>query len=245
MRKRKVAVAAWSMAALLSGSAAAQDVSERSRSPEPGDVPIILTIIESAAARRPAEPARFVVAARNVSSQRIVAWGADVLERDRKARLRPIVTYGLRPAVSLADSHAVLEGFAGGGPRPAFEARATFAVFEDGSWAGNGTMARREIASMRDEYVAARSMAVVLGDLPAAPDRGAVRQASLALVRAHASARSHRTRRLNDSILRTLAMALDPEMLADRTVAQMVDIARGAVARQLSDLERLTFVTRP
>ena len=156
MRKRKVAVAAWSMAALLSGSAAAQDVSERSRSPEPGDVPIILTIIESAAARRPAEPARFVVAARNVSSQRIVAWGADVLERDRKARLRPIVTYGLRPAVSLADSHAVLEGFAVGGPRPAFEARATFAVFEDGSWAGNGTMARREIASMRDEYVAAR-----------------------------------------------------------------------------------------
>jgi hypothetical protein len=120
--------------------------------------------------------------------------------------------------------------------------RATFALFEDGTWVGDGRLVRPELAALREEYRAARAIGEVLAAVPDIPSRTHLVEATAQLAPGLALASSPEARRLFESVLTTLAAAIDPHTRGDRTLAQMVGIARDKVDRRLGSFEGLSFI---
>jgi hypothetical protein len=227
--------AACGFAALLAGTAA-------SAQQGPSAVPVVLEFVEPAPfGIWPPRPTHRVVA-RNVSGKVVVAWGAEVSRRDRGARLRPVTDVVVRPRLVGRSAQAALEGFAVPGPAPEYGARATFALFEDGTWAGRASLARTQIAAMRDEYAAVRAIGEVLARVPEQPTRTDLSRACAHLSRDLARASSPAARDAYETALTTLARALDDNVRGDRTLGQMLHLARDTVSRRLDAFALLAFV---
>jgi hypothetical protein len=247
MRKRWLSVAAGSLVALFASGAGAQvpprDAGMPSVRPSPGQVPIVVEIRAAPGPQVHRAGSSFRVTGRNVAGKPIAVWGAQLYKRDHQARWRPVTAYVMRPA-NLRTTLGELDGFIAPGAAPEYEARATFAIFQDGTWAGNGEMARREVDSLREEFSAARNIGMVLAGIPDAPTADQLVRASTVLARGLAPASSRRTRQLYEGVLTRLARAMDARLRGDRKPEQLVQMARDMVDAHLQELEGLSFVTR-
>jgi hypothetical protein len=247
MCKRRLSVAAGSLVALFASGAGAQllprDAAMPSVRPSPGQVPIVVEIREAPAPRLFGAGSSFRVTGRNVAGKPIAVWGAQLYKRDRQARWRPVTAYVMRPPANLRTTLGDLDGFVAPGAGPEYEARATFAIFQDGTCAGNGEMARREVASLREEFSAARNIGMVLAGVPDAPTADHLARASTVLARGLAPASSRRTRQLYEGVLTRLGRAMDARLRSDPKPEQLVQMARDMVDAHLQELEGLPFVT--
>jgi len=208
----------------------------------PVAVPVVLEFIEPAPFGIWPPGSTHRVVARNVSGRVVVAWGAEVLRRDRGARLRPVTDVVIRPRLVGRSANTSLEGFAVPGPAPEYRARATFALFDDGTWAGSASLARAQIALMREEYAAVRAIGEVLAGVPENSTQTDLRRACAHLSRGLAMSSSRAVRGVYEGVLTTLGRALDDDVRGDRTVAQLLRLARDTVDRRLGAFDRLAFV---
>lgn len=236
MREQRVAMAAaCGLTAMLAATAArAQQASSA--------VPLVLEFVDPAPFGIWSPRPTHRVVARNTSGKVVVAWGAEVSRRDRGARLRPVTDVVVRPRLVDRSAQTALDGFAVPGPAPEYGARVTFALFDDGTWAGRGSLARAQVASMRAEYVALRAIGEVLARVHEHPTRTDVSRACAHLSRGLAMASLPAVRGVYENVLTTLARALDDDVRGDRTIGQMLWQARGTVTRRLDAFASLAFV---
>lgn len=231
----RVRAVACGLAAMLSPTAVrAQEASSA--------VPVVLEFVETAPFGIWSPRPTYRVVARNASGKVVVAWGAEVSRRDRGARLRPVTDVVVRPRLVGRSAHTALDGFAVPGPAPEYGARATFALFDDGTWAGSASLARAQIAAMREEYAAVRAIGEVLARVHEQPTRRDLSRACAQLSRGLAMASSPDVRGVYEHVLTTLARALDDEVRGDRTLGQMLWQARDTVNRRLDAFASLAFV---
>ena len=141
MREQRLAMAAaCGLTAMLAATAAgAQQASSA--------VPVVLEFVDPAPFGIWSPRPTHRVVARNASGKVVVAWGAEVSRRDRGARLRPVTDVVVRPRLVDRSAQTALDGFAVPGPGPEYGARATFALFDDGTWAGSASLAGLAMAS--------------------------------------------------------------------------------------------------
>ncbi|BCS32986.1 hypothetical protein TBR22_A22110 [Luteitalea sp. TBR-22] len=236
MRKRLGSIAAWGLAALL----AAVPAAEAQQDHRPGE-PLQFSIAERGIRVVP-HGTPLVVWVTNHSDKVVVAYGVQVLQRDRHARLRPLRRVVVRPRDPMRP------GFGGSAPirvdglAPEYEVLATFVLYEDGTWAGDAEQARAEVAAMREEYVAARDMGQALAAVPERPDRAALVRLADRFSQGLARAAAPRARQQYEAGLDTIARVLDERLRGDRTYEEAIVIARIRVDRALGQVERYPFV---
>ena len=245
MGKRPFTVATCGLLATL---VAAVAVSAQPRSAPPAEsgtaqnVPISVEFDTRDLSARPSSGSSIRV--RNQSDKAVVSYGLQLLRRDGLARVRPVRGYLVRPSREISPQHAhpIVLGFDGAPPE--YELRVTFALFADGTWAGNGDEARHEILSRREGYLAARALGQVIAGAGEAPTRTQITRVVEEGARQLARATSRATRTQLESVLRTLGAVLDERTRAGRSYAEVLNVVRNQIDRMLTEGERLAFVKR-
>ena len=152
---------------LLATFVAAVAVSAQPRSAPPAEsgtaqnVPISVEFDIRDLSARPSSGSSIRV--RNQSDKAVVSYGLQLLRRDGLARVRPVqglIWCGPAGKSVRSTFDPIVLGFDGAPPE--YELRVTFALFADGTWAGNGDEARHEILSRREGYLAARALGQVI-----------------------------------------------------------------------------------
>ena len=187
---------------------------------------------------------RYHVMARNTAEKTVVAYGVRVIGRDRHARPRPLRAYVVRPSQPLEPRHLQPVAVPVAGLPPEYDVEATFVVFDDGSWIGDGDRARRELAAMREEYAAAREMAQLLAPLGDAPTRDALVRVTADLSRLLARLRTSGARASCEAVLRGLGVALDAQTARSRSYREAVLIGRDKVDRRIGRYRGLPLFER-
>lgn len=242
-------VAAWRLVAVLAVADTALALQRRDPPGEPGVartsayVPIDVRVTEQQVYVTPPGTG-YSVMTRNRSGKVVVVYGLRLFRRERDARLRAVRSYVVRPRMEFRpDRQEFLSLPLEGGP-PEYALNPTFALYEDGTWAGDGTLARREVASLREEYAAARHVGQLLAGLTTAPTREDLTRVVDDLSRQLARATGRAARQQFEWALQTFGRVLDERTRGDRTYEEAVYVVRDKVDRTLGRLDRLSFVAR-
>ena len=172
-----------------------------------------------------------------------MSYGVRVFTRDGRARLVPADSYVVRPRYAFGPQLAQPLALRVPGEPPAYELRATFALFDDGTWWGSPDRARREIETIREEFDVLSALSQSLVAAGEAPTRDDVRAISARCARQLAAARTRGARRQLEDVMRRLAVDLDDSRA--EPAALVLAVVRDRVERALARYEPLGFVRRP